>query len=381
MKESLIIALTGGASGGHLFPLISVAKALKSEAESKNQEIKMFYIGSPVFKKEILGEEKIFYYPIKSAKLRRYFDPRNIADIFKFPVGFIQAISILYKFMPDVIFSKGGPGSLQVVIAGWLLRIPVIIHESDSIPGRSNKIGAKFATRVAVSFEKAKKYFPKNKTALIGNPIDPDFDGLRPAYNDYEELNLDSNRKIILVLGGSQGARKINEVIVESIPEILKISQVLHQIGERNFQETRFTADGFILEQAPTKKSDYHPFGFIPHENLIIMMKIADLIISRAGAGAIFEIAAAEKPSVLVPLPEEVVGRHQIENAYEYASSGAAVVIEQPNFTKHILCSLIRKILGDTEAIKAMSEAAKTFAKPNAANLIVKEIMLLAVKE
>ncbi|MEK7673898.1 MAG: UDP-N-acetylglucosamine--N-acetylmuramyl-(pentapeptide) pyrophosphoryl-undecaprenol N-acetylglucosamine transferase [Patescibacteria group bacterium] len=379
--EPIRIAITGGASGGHLFPLISVTKAIKKEAEQKNWNIEIFYVGAPVFKKEILEEENISYYPLASSKIRRYFDPRNLIDILKFPLGIFQALKILYKFMPDAIFSKGGPGSLQVVFASWLLKIPILIHESDSIPGRTNLKSARFATKIAVSFEQAKKYFPKNKTALIGNPIDPDFDRLEPTNGDYENLKLDKDRKIILIQGGSQGAQKINDVIIESVPQILKMAQVVHQVGEKNFQETRLTAEGFILEETPTKKSDYHAYGFIPHNNLIIIMKMADLIISRAGGGAIFEIAAAGKPSILVPLPEEVAGRHQIENAYEYANTGACSVIEQPNFTTHILNSVIKKILEDNETQKSMSESAKQFAKPQAAQMIAKEIIYLITKE
>lgn len=378
MDEKIIICLTGGATGGHFFPLLSVAKIFQQSFTERPIEI--VYVGAPVLDPRALTYYNIAYYPIPAAKWRSYFDIKNLLDVLKFPFGWLKALINLYRIMPNVIFSKGGPGSLQVILAAWLLRIPIFIHESDTIPGRSNRLAAKLADRVALAFAVAKKYFPAAKTAVLGQPIDPTFQALNPTDEDYVKFNLDKNRPIILVVGGSQGSQKINEIVTEALPELLSLAQVIHQTGIATFEETRLTASGFILEHIPLKKADYHPHAFIAHEDFIKLLKLCTLVISRAGSGAIFEIAAAGKPSILIPLPEQVVGRHQIENAYAYADTGAAVVLEQENFNKHILAAVVRKLLQDSETRRTMGIAALEFSKPKAAYFIVEELMALMEK-
>jgi len=375
--EELIVCLTGGATGGHFFPLLSVAKLLKEECKRRDLNLKLIYIGAKPLKKELLEKEGIEVYELPAGKVRRYFDVRNFVDFLKFPISFLKAFWLVYKFMPDAVFSKGGYGSLEVVISAWFFRIPILIHESDSIPGRSNIIAGKFATRIAISFEKSKIYFNPKKTALIGHPIDPDFDKILPDDSDYVRFGLEKDKRIILVIGGSQGSLKINEVIIESLDELLNLGQVVHQLGENLYKEFKEIADGFILENVPTKKKYYHPLGFIDHEDLIKLMKMSDLIISRAGAGAIFEIAASGKPSILIPIREEVSGRHQIENAYEYADTGAAIVIEEPNFNKGILTSIVKRLFNEPETLEEMKKCALGFSKKEAVKYIVQELIFL----
>ncbi len=379
--EKIILCLTGGATGGHLYPLVNVSKVFKSIMEEKRWSYEIFYLGAKPFDEDILKINGIDVFTIPSAKIRRYFDFRNILDIFKFPFGFLKAFWILYIKMPNVIFSKGGYGSLEVVLAAWILRIPILIHESDTIPGRSNRIAGLFATRIAISFEKAKKYFNSKKTALVGHPIDPDFDEIKPDEEIYRKFNLEKNMKTILILGGSQGAMKINDVVIFSLDKLLNLGQVVHQIGKNMIKEYEQIARGFILENIPTKKNYYHPVDFIDHLDLIKLLKISDIVISRAGAGAIFEIAAAGVPSILIPIRENVVGRHQIENAYEYAHTGAAVVIEEQNFTPDIFSSVLKRILNDKETLEFMKKSALEFSKKDAAKLIAEELVFLSVKE
>ncbi len=379
--DKIILCLTGGTTGGHFFPLLNVAKEFKKIMEEKRWDYEIFYLGAEPFDRELMQKYDIQIITIPSAKIRRYFDLRNFLDIFKFPMGFLKALWILYLKMPNVIFSKGGYGTLEVVLAGWFLRIPILIHESDAIPGRSNRIAGFFATRIAVSFEKAKKYFSKKKTALIGHPIDPDFDSINPDEEIFKKFNLETDKPIILVLGGSQGAMKINEVIIFSLDKLLMFSQVIHQLGKSLFKEYKQIAEGFILEKVPVRIKYYHPIDFIEHNDLIKLLKISDLVISRAGAGAIFEIAAAGVPSILIPLRKDVAGKHQIENAYEYAHTGAAVVIEEPNFTPDILSSVVHKILNDKATLEFMKKSALEFAKKEATKIIAEELSFLAIKE
>ncbi len=379
--EKIIICLTGGGTGGHLFPLINVAKFLKKEISLKGWDYEIFYLGAEPFNRESLVKEGINIITIPSAKLRRYFDIRNFIDIFKFPFGFLKSLWVLFLKMPNVVFSKGGYGSLEVVLAAWILRIPVIIHESDSIPGLSNRIAGKFATKIALNFQKAKKYFNPKKTAIIGQPLHPDFEKIIPTDKDYERYKLDKNLPTILVLGGSQGSAKINEVVILSLDKLLKIAQIIHILGPKLYKEDKKVAEGFILENVPVRKHLYHPLDFVEQEELIKLMKMATLIISRAGAGAIFEIAAAGKPSILIPIPENVVGRHQIENAYEYSNTGAAVVIEERNFTPSIFSSVVTRILNDKELLERMAKYAEEFAKKEATEILARELMLFFLEE
>lgn len=379
--EKIIICLTGGGTGGHLFPLINVAKALKKEFEFKGWDYEIFYLGAEPFSRKELEKENIKIITIPSAKLRRYFDIKNFIDILKFPFGFLKALFILFIKMPNLVFSKGGFGTLEVVFAAWLLRIPIIIHESDSIPGLSNRLAGKFATRIAVNFEKAKKYFNPKKTALTGQPLDPDFDEILPSEEDYQKWQLEKDIPLILVLGGSQGSLSINETVIFSLDKLLKLGQVIHQLGPKLYKEYQQIASGFILENVPVRRKYYHPVDFIEHRDLIKLLKMATLVISRAGAGAIFEISAAGKPSILIPLPETTGGRHQIENAYEYSQAGAAIVIEERNFTPPIFGSVVQKIMNDEKLREEMSQHALEFSKKEATDILVKEIILLISEE
>lgn len=379
--EKIIICLTGGGTGGHLYPLVNIAKVLKKEISIKGWDYEIFYLGAEPFDKNSLINEGIDIITIPSVKIRRYFDIKNFIDIFKFPFGFLKALWILFLKMPNVVFSKGGYGTLEVVLSAWILRIPIVIHESDAIPGLSNKIAGKFANKIAVNFQKALKYFNPKKTAIIGQPIHPDFDNINPTDEDYKKYNLDKNLPIILILGGSQGSAKINEVAIFSLDKLLKIAQVIHQLGPKLYKEDKKVAEGFILENVPARKHLYHPLDFIPQEELIKLMKMSTLIISRAGAGIIFEIAAAGKPSILIPIPENVAGRHQIENAYEYSNTGSAIVIEEKNFTPSIFSSVVQRVLHDSELLERMSKYAKEFSKKEATKILAKELMLFFLEE
>jgi len=375
--EEIRLCLTGGHTGGHFFPLLFVTQKFKKEADKRKWRYRILYVGTSPFDEELFKKEGVEIYKIPTVKLRRYFDIKNIFDIFKFPFSFIKAFITLYVLMPDIVFSKGGPGSLEVVISAWILRIPIMIHESDSIPGRSNIIAGKFATLIGVSFEKAKKYFNPKKTALIGQPIYNDFDNIIPSKEDYERLNINQGEKIILVLGGSQGSQVINENIIFSLKKLLTVGHIIHQIGKNMFQEYYQIANGYILENVPARKKFYHPFAFIDNKDLIKFLKMADLVISRAGAGAIFEIAASGTPAILIPLKEEVGGKHQIENAYEYANAGAAIVIEEKNLFPDLLATIVNKTLKEENTLLEMRNNALLFSKKDATEKIVKELILL----
>jgi UDP-N-acetylglucosamine--N-acetylmuramyl-(pentapeptide) pyrophosphoryl-undecaprenol N-acetylglucosamine transferase len=374
-KEEIRICLTGGATGGHFFPLVFVSQEIKKIAEKENLNLKIFYLGTKPFKEEILKNEGIDIYLLPEIKLRRYFSFKNLIDLLKIPYAFILAFYHLFRLMPNLIFSKGGPTSLIVVFAGWLLRIPIFIHDSDSIPGLTNKISGFFAKRIFLAFESAKKYFKEKKTIVIGQPIDVNLIQEKIIFEDYQRFNLDPHKKIILVLGGSQGSKFLNELIVEALPQLLNLGQVVHQTGEKHYQDVYFYAKGVLLEKNPKKLKDYHPFPFLNHQDLIILMKLSDLVIARAGSGTIFELASLGKPSILIPIEEKVAGFHQIMNARIYNLAGACKVLEEKNAKPHLLVSLVEDILTNEELMNKMKESALKFAKIDASIKIAEEII------
>ena len=367
------ILLTGGGTGGHITPLIAVAQELKKFSREKNlPNPELLFLGPDSFSKELLAKENIKMKTILAGKLRRYFSLLNFLDIFKFPVGLIQALWHVFVFMPDIVFAKGGFGSVPVVMASRLFRIPVLLHESDIIPGLANRFLSRFAKKIAVSFSSALNYFPSAKTALIGSPIRNDIIG-GSAEQARQIYGLTGGKPIIFIFNGSQGAQPINEKILQILPQLLQKYELIWQTGTSNFnqvaKETK-QANGSIL-------SNCHLAGFMDENQIAAAFAAASLVIARAGSSTIFEIAACGKPSVLIPLPTSASG-HQRENAFEYAKTGAAVVIEQTNLTPNLFLNEISQLINNPELLAKMSACAKSFAKPDASRQIAEEILKLA---
>lgn len=366
------IVLTGGGTGGHLFPLIAVARELKNIALERgiyDTEIRFF--GPKTTDESLysaLNEEGIKFESVMSGKLRRYFSLQNPIDLIKFVLGLFQAQWRLFKFMPDVIFSKGGYGSLPVVIVGWMFGVPVIIHESDTIPGLVNKISGKFAKRIAIAFPSAAKYFNNSKVAIVGNPTRDDLrtGTLAEAKNIF---NLKGDKSLILIMGGSQGAQAINDLVMTILDDLILRYEVVLVCGEKNYQNIHNESKARLK---PEQLEYFHVYPFLKSE-LKHIFTAANLLISRAGAGSIFEIAFMGKPSIIIPLPNSAQD-HQLENAYEYSKYGATIVIEQQNLTPHLFLDNISRILSDEQLSRQMSENALKFATPNAARKIAEEI-------
>lgn len=365
------IVLTGGGTGGHLTPLVAVAERLKMKLPA---EADILYIGSGAeMEKQIMAEAGIPVKFVVSGKMRRYFSFQNFVDLFKVPVGFVQSLWILLRFMPDVIFSKGGYVAVPIVLAAWLYRIPIIIHESDSAPGVANQFLAKFANRIAVAYPTAEEYFPKEKTALVGNPIrfqvtEGDARILR------QEIGFTESRKTILVLGGSQGSKVINDAIIKILPKLLQRFQIIHQTGQDHLQDVVSEA-AFMGVKAG--RDGYVATGFMTANKLRDAFALSDLVISRAGATFITEIAANGKPTIMIPISQSA-NDHQRMNAYALAQIGAAQVLEESNLGEHILLEKIENILNNEELQKSMTEKIKTFYHPNAADVIANGIIELA---
>lgn len=371
------ILLTGGGSGGHFFPALAVIRELKRIAEEERiVDLELFYMGPEDFGESLLKQEGVVAITISSGKMRRYFSFQNFLDIFRFITGTWQAIWNTYLIMPDIVFSKGGYGALPAVIAAILFGLPLIVHESDAVPGKVNKFSARFAKRIGVAFPSARDFFLKEKTAVVGVPIRKRILGGSSA-EAKERFDVFSNLPVIGFIGASQGAQTINDAALGVLKELTDEFEILHQTGAKNYKEVKGEA-GVILEFG--HKERYHPFGFLDETELRDFYLVSDLVVSRAGASSIFEIAIWGKPSILVPL-RSAAQDHQRKNAYEYASTGATVIIEEANLTPHILLAEVKKILGNSEFMKKMKETAQKFARIDSAELIARELLKLGIHD
>lgn len=371
------IVFTGGGTGGHFYPHIAVAEAIRKIcAENHIIEPQLFYIAPEPYDEQSLFANNIAFIRVRAGKMRRYFSMANVASPFITLAGTVSAFITLFKVFPDVIFSKGSYASVPVVLAARLLGIPVIAHESDSKPGRATLLAAKSAERIAISFESAAPYFPQKvqgKIARTGIPVREAFIQPLPE-NAKHELQLDPSVPTVLILGGSSGSVRINEIVLHALPELVSFANVIHQTGKDHFSEVTARAN-VILKNVPENR--YHAFPFLTLESLRRAAGAADVVVSRAGATAITEIALWKKPAILVPIPESI-SHDQRTNAYAYARTGAAVVLEEGNMTPNILISEIRRI-SDPRTAGTMQHAAEGFANPNAARLIAEELMRIAL--
>ncbi|MEW5907647.1 MAG: undecaprenyldiphospho-muramoylpentapeptide beta-N-acetylglucosaminyltransferase [Patescibacteria group bacterium] len=371
------IILTGGGTGGHFYPILAVIDAINMLAEQKKMlppEI-VFMSDSPYDSAELV-KRGVRFKRIYAGKIRRYFSLRNFPDILKTLAGIIKAVVIVYLDFPDIIFSKGGYVSFPVIFAAKIFGMPLVIHESDAVPGKVNQWAGKFARGIAISFPQTIKYFPKEKTAYTGNPIRKGF-SVPLKTGSREILKLEENLPVILVLGGSQGARAINDLILDVLPELIQKYQIIHQCGENNFEDVKKRIS-IILDKSSLSHR-YHLFKYLKEDLLRMAYGSANLVISRAGSGSIFEIATSGLPSILIPLPHAAQD-HQRENAQAYAETGATEIIEQNNLTPHILLSEIEKIISNKKLMEDMSKTAKNFSKPDAAEKIAKEILVITLE-
>lgn len=371
------ILLTGGGSGGHFYPIIAVAEALYELSEEERVITpELILMSDKKFDSKLIQKEGLVFKKVYAGKIRRYFSLLNITDFFKTIVGILKALFSVYSDMPNVVFGKGGYVSFPALLAARIFRIPVIIHETDSIPGKVNKWAGRFAKRIAISFPETAEYFNKEKTALTGTPVVKSKIG--QTFDEGKEIfNIEPDIPTLLVLGGSQGAIKINDVLLSLAPELVKSFQIIHQCGKDNEKDTRGRLE-IVLENS-IFKNRYHLYPYLDDDLLRNASSVADIIISRAGGTAIYEIAAWEKPSILIPLKNSAQD-HQRENAYSFSKEGAAAVLEEENLSPHVLLSEIKRILENDAKKKKMSESAKNFAKPDAARKIAKEILNLALK-
>ncbi|HHM3537186.1 TPA: undecaprenyldiphospho-muramoylpentapeptide beta-N-acetylglucosaminyltransferase [Staphylococcus aureus] len=352
------IAFTGGGTVGH----VSVNLSLIPTALSQGYEA--LYIGSKNgIEREMIESQlpEIKYYPISSGKLRRYISLENAKDVFKVLKGILDARKVLKKEKPDLLFSKGGFVSVTVVIAAKSLNIPTLIHESDLTPGLANKIALKFAKKIYTTFEETLNYLPKEKADFIGATIREDLKNGN-AHNGYQLTGFNENKKVLLVMGGSLGSKKLNSIIRENLDALLQQYQVIHLTGKG-------------LKDAQVKKSGYIQYEFVK-EDLTDLLAITDTVISRAGSNAIYEFLTLRIPMLLVPLGLDQSRGDQIDNANHFADKGYAKAIDEEQLTAQILLQELNEMEQErTRIINNMKSYEQSYTKEALFDKMIKDAL------
>ena len=374
------VLITGGGTGGHVAPAVAVIAALRARAAAEGWPLRLLYLGSREgVERRRMAELEVTYGVVETGKLRRYFSWRTPLDLLRIPLGVGQAFAQVARFRPAVIFSTGGYVCVPPVVAGWLLRVPVLTHEQTVRSGLANRIAARFARRVAISFPESARDFPAAKTVLTGNPVRPDVLGGDPA-RALAHWRLDPELPVIYVTGGAQGAHAVNEAVFAALPALLDAVQVVHQTGEGPDGSRADLAQAERLAVAtPLAQARYRPLAFVGVE-LADLLALAALVVGRAGAGTLNELAAVGRPAVLIPLPGTSADE-QTANARRMEAAGAAIVLLQDKLTPERLADTVLRLTGMPGILTDMGTKARTLARPEAAAALVVELLRLAGRE
>ncbi len=363
------IVLTG-AGGGHFYPLIAVAESLRKEVfNQKLVSPEIYFFSDAPYNEKSLFDLRIKFIQIPSGKFTVYPSIDNFFSIFKNIFGIFVSIFKLYNIYPDVVFAKGGYASFPVIIAAKLLAIPIVVHESDSVAGRTTIFAGKIAKRVAISYKEASKYFNNKNIALVGLPI---MERKLPPVG-YKRVWEKKDRYTIFILGGSQGSQRINSEIIDLLPSLLDKYDIVHQVGQNNLEDMKVLSNS-VIKTHPFKDR-YYIQGFL---DVSIFYPKVDLMITRAGS-SLFEIALWQLPSIVIPIPENI-SRDQKSNAYTYAREQAGAVLEEDNFTKEIFLKTLSDILNNKENYEKMITGCHYFDYTrDAGSVIAKEIIKIAL--
>lgn len=382
--------MTGGGTGGHVTPALATIEAIKSMATQSDVQPIFRYIGSSSgVEKRLATTAGIEFVGIQTGKLRRatkwtgLFSFKNISDAFRIPVGVIQALWQVARFRPDVIFSTGGFVCVPPVIAGWLLGIPILTHEQTVQIGLANQIAARFARRIALSFEGAINELPKRlqaKAFVSGNPIRPlIFEGDKNRAREFcGFVASDDHLPTVYITGGAQGARVINQAVEAALADLLKLCRIIHQCGQQPAgDEQDFDRLQKVVTTLPSHlKHRYYLTRFV-NEEIGDVYALADLVVSRAGAGTVTEISALAKPAIFVPLVP-TGGDEQTRNARRSEQAGAAVIISQATLSGETLLTVLQTLLSKPKLLQTMGQAAQTLARPNASHDLAQTVIELA---
>jgi len=346
-------------------PLLSVVK----EIRKRDRAAEFIFVGPKSDFNDALIAEGIEIREVSAGKFRRYFSLENFLDIFKVLMGIDQAIFYILRFKPDVVLSKGGFASMPAVIAASYTRVPVLTHESDTVPGLANKIIARYAKKIFISFPESKKYFPESKVIFSGNPIRSDIlQGERTRAQRF--FGLRENLPIVLVFGGSQGAQHINELLLANLGKMLEKYQVIHVCGKNNYEEIEKKVDVLALPN----KNRYKVYPYLDEE-MKDAFALSDFAISRAGANSLSEIIALEKPSLIIPLPS-AANNHQYLNAKYFAEQGMILLAEEKNLDGDKLLEKLDELeIRKAELIENLKKYNSSLSTKKPEEIIAEEVL------
>lgn len=366
-QDNLSIILTGGGTGGHIYPAIAVAQVLKNDPEVKN----LYYIGcakNP--EKEIAKSAGLEFFSLNVSGMPRKPGVKFLLWLFELTGATVKACKYLLKLKPDTVFGTGGYATGPVLMAAWLLRIPYVIHDPDAHPGIVNKFMERGAKTVSLAFEGAKKYIKNPNSEVFGNPMRGSLTQIdkNAALN---QLNLSAEKKTILVIGGSQGARSINNTMLDATPVFIRDMgfQVIHQTGKKNFDEYMKNFSSKYPDLANKPAYIVKPY----FEDISVPLNAADVAVSRAGSLSISELNLCKLPSVLIPYPYAAAD-HQRYNARAMENAGAALYLEDADCKAEKLIELVGIILNNPKKLETMQQANCKLAKPDAVFNIIKKI-------
>jgi UDP-N-acetylglucosamine--N-acetylmuramyl-(pentapeptide) pyrophosphoryl-undecaprenol N-acetylglucosamine transferase len=336
-KNNYKIFLSGGGTGGSVTPLFQIYRSLKFDFD-------FYFIGTyKGVERKMVKEEGIRYIPIISGKWRRYFSFLNFLDIFKVFFAFWQSLFLLMKKKPGLIVSAGGFVAVPLSAAAWFLKIPVIIHQQDVVPGLANKIMARFSSLITVTFYKSLNDYKGRPVRLIGN-LGPDLSDGSDFSKEYifDKYKIkDRSIPLILILGGGTGSLFLNNLTASTIDELTSISNVFHISGGSSRDSDREITN-----------TNYFKYIIVSHSDLIDLMRASSLIISRCGLGVLTELSFLKKPSILIPMPNS----HQEDNADEFKKQKAAIILHQENFSKDVFLQEVRSVLSNKDLSDSLSK-------------------------
>jgi UDP-N-acetylglucosamine--N-acetylmuramyl-(pentapeptide) pyrophosphoryl-undecaprenol N-acetylglucosamine transferase len=366
-----VILIAGGGTGGHTSPGLAVAVVLRARG------LECAWIGSRAgVEARLVPERGITYYPIPTGKLRRYWSAQNITDLtINLPAGVGAAWRLVRRLRPQVVFSTGGFVGLPVVLAAALARRPIVVHEQTAVPGLANRIAARFARRIAVTFPDRTGAFPAAKVTVTGNPLRPELRGGSRA-EAAARFGLDPALPLVYVTGGAQGAQRINRTVGEILPALLDQAQVIHQCGDHPSTGDRQWLERRRAALAPALARRYTVLPYIGAE-LAGVYAAAALVIGRAGAGTVNECCQLGVPALYIPLPG-TSGDEQTANARHVEQAGGCAVLPQADLSPPRLLERVRSLLADASALKEMSERARLVAVPGAAERIADLLIQVA---
>jgi UDP-N-acetylglucosamine--N-acetylmuramyl-(pentapeptide) pyrophosphoryl-undecaprenol N-acetylglucosamine transferase len=369
------VLVSGGGTGGHIYPALAVATQLHKEYQAE-----ILFLGSDDgLETEIVPGAGFRLATIKAGKLRRYVSWQTVAGVMRVPVGMMQAINIVGKFRPGVAFTSGGYVAVPAGLAARFKQVPLLMHQQDVPPNLSNRLVAPLATRISVAFADSLAYFPARKTVQLGNPVRQamlDVRGIAPQ-EARKQLGFDGAAPLLLVTGGSQGARHLNQTVGEALPDLLAHCQVLQISGKELYNETRELADSVLAQQEDVLRERYRLVAYL-NEEMPLALQAADLVLCRSGASTLSELAALGKPSILVPLPPAIGSSPQEANAEMFGRKEAALVIKNSDLKPQMLVERVQSVLTSSTRIGKMAAAASSFAKLQATQEIAAEIVRIA---